>query len=342
MRLAVRASEVAPLWRLAVDAGCVVDDGKEDAVRGDMPLDEYFQLVQQVSVKLRDESCRFSKRPLAAGATDFVMDTLVTAESLEEAMRHAARAYNLMHGGHYNRVERRRDRIAYVIDDRDFPYVFDADSDVVHALMEGVLIFLHALLSLAAGTDISDSLRTVRTRRRARQPSNGLLAFWTVPVRYGSPTYVLEYALPMASFPVRGDAAVTVRAADIYDNAVAMIAAREHSLRPNGFPARVGTAIAGGAQAQSEVAQKLGVSTATLRRRLADSDLSFRAIRARVLDETACALLAERRPVADVADALGFADSRSFSRAFKAWKGVTPTAFIAAIEQDPRPEEPIA
>ncbi|WBY06407.1 hypothetical protein PIB19_12430 [Sphingomonas sp. 7/4-4] len=245
MRLAVRASEVAPLWRLAVDAGCVVDDGKEDAVRGDMPLDEYFQLVQQVSVKLRDESCRFSKRPLAAGATDFVMDTLVTAESLEEAMRHAARAYNLMHGGHYNRVERRRDRIAYVIDDRDFPYVFDADSDVVHALMEGVLIFLHALLSLAAGTDISDSLRTVRTRRRARQPSNGLLAFWTVPVRYGSPTYVLEYALPMASFPVRGDAAVTVRAADIYDNAVAMIAAREHSLRPNGFPARVGTAIAG-------------------------------------------------------------------------------------------------
>ncbi|WP_443018747.1 helix-turn-helix domain-containing protein [Sphingomonas sp. 7/4-4] len=97
-----------------------------------------------------------------------------------------------------------------------------------------------------------------------------------------------------------------------------------------------------GAQAQSEVAQKLGVSTATLRRRLADSDLSFRAIRARVLDETACALLAERRPVADVADALGFADSRSFSRAFKAWKGVTPTAFIAAIEQDPRPEEPIA
>lgn len=313
-------------------------DSIEATARDDMPLDEYFQLVHQVSVKLRDESFHFSERPLAVGATDFVMDTLVAAENLEEAMRHAARAYNLMHGGHYNRVERHRDRIAYVIDDRDFPYVFDSNSDsnVVHAVMEGVLIFLHALLSLAAGADISDSLRAVRTRRATRQPSNGLLAFWTVPVRYGSPTYVLEYDLAMASLPVRTDATnTTVRAVDIYENAISMIAAREQSLRPNGFAARVARAIAGGALDQPEVAQKLGLSTATLRRRLADNDLSFRAIRVRVLEEAACALLAERRTVADVADALGFADARSFSRAFKGWKGVTPAAFVTMLGRGP-------
>jgi AraC-like DNA-binding protein len=185
-------------------------------------------------------------------------------------------------------------------------------------------------------------LRAVRTRRATREPANGLLAFWTVPVRYGGPTYMLEYDSAVASLPVRKDAAALVRAVDIYENAVSMIAAREHSLRPNGFPARVGSAIAGGAQGQPEVARKLGLSIATLRRRLADSDLSFRAIRARVLGETACALLVERRTVADVADTLGFADSRSFSRAFKAWKGVTPAAFIATLERDPPSREPIA
>ena len=72
------------------------------------------------------------------------------------------------------------------------------------------------------------------------------------------------------------------------------------------------------------VARELGVSVRTLRRRLAESGHSYRELTEEMRGERACTML--RNPdftLQAVADALGFADTATFHRAFRRWTGVT-------------------
>lgn len=325
-RLIIDGDEVAALWRFAdtLELGAPVNR---------LPLIEHFRLLQRLSVKAGDETCHLSLRPLAVGTTDFVVETLADAGNVEEAMTRIARAYNLVHGGHFNRVERRRDRLVYLIDDRDFPYAFPADSVAAYATLEGVLIFLHAMLSLAAGRDLSPMLKTVRTRRPRRTGPDGFLSFWTVPVRTNGAVYALEYDLETAAVPV-SLTQKSGRAVDVYGAVEAMILEREQAGDPTDFIQRVSDAVAAGIENQADAARRLGVSVATLRRRLTLAGTRFRDLRAQGLNDRAKQMLDRRRHPDDVAEALGFSDSRSFSRAFKAWNGVTPSNWSPRVSEN--------
>ncbi|MEQ7154667.1 helix-turn-helix transcriptional regulator [Brevundimonas aurifodinae] len=324
-RLTIESDDVAPLWRFA-------DTLDMAAPVGPLPLVEHFRLLQRLSLKAGDETCHLSLRPLAVGTTDFVVETLADAGHVQEAMRRIARAYNLVHGGHFNRVERRRHGLVYVIDDHDFPYAFPANSPAAYATMEGVLIFLHAMLSLAAGRDLSSSLRSVRTRRPRRTASDGFLSFWTTPVKTGGSVYALEYDLDTGEIPV-ALAHRKGRAVDVYAAVEAMILEREQAADTTDFIRRVGDVITAGIDDQAEAAQRLGVSVATLRRRLTQAGTGFRQLRAQGLNDRAKQMLAAHRHPTDVAETLGFSDSRSFARAFKAWNGVTPAGWRPAVSE---------
>lgn len=328
--LLIALDEAAPLRAFAASMGYAIDPPIERGSTRSIRLVDHFRLLRQLSVMGRDETCHLSLRPLTIGTTDFVAETLGGAADLADAMRRVAKAYNLIHGGSYNRVEQRRGRLVYLIDDRDFPYAFDASSGAAHGVMEGVMIFLHAILSCAVGGNLTASLRMVRSRRPRRVMPDGLLAFWNVRVRCDAPYYALEYDVSAQQMSVRPDVADVARVGPVYDRAIQMIAMREQSIAPRDFGARVADAVAGGATELPQVARHLGVSIATLRRRLSEEAHSFRDIRADVLNCTARSLLEDRRQAADVAEALGFADTRSFARAFKAWNGVTPATFMAA------------
>lgn len=298
-----------------------------------IPLAEHFRLMRELTEASEDETLHLSKRLLAPGTTDFVIDTLQQSIDLEDAMKRAARAYNLAHGGYYNRVSRRGDRIVYAINDKDFPYSFGGGK-AAFALMEGLLIFLHAMLVLAVGETLTAHLICVRTRRPRRDDGEGFLDFWPAPVRSGARDYALEYDLAALDLPVRRRRAGPPNVAAVYDVIEKMIAERERSGASKPFRVRVREAIMEGIDNQNEVARKLGVSVATLRRRLAASGVSFRHLRSDALNDAALRMLRQGRPLGEIADALGYVDIRSFSRAFKAWNSVTPTAY--ARRQSPR------
>jgi AraC-like DNA-binding protein len=79
-------------------------------------------------------------------------------------------------------------------------------------------------------------------------------------------------------------------------------------------------------------ARALGVSVRSLRRRLAEEQLSYRALTQDLQRERACTLL--RNPALTlqaVADAVGFSDLVAFHRAFKRWTGVTASAYRSAL-----------
>lgn len=84
------------------------------------------------------------------------------------------------------------------------------------------------------------------------------------------------------------------------------------------------------------VAKELGMSARTLHRRLADEDTSFQALLDALRSEMAAHLL--RQPdvsLAEIADALGFAELSAFSRAFRRWYQMAPAKWRRA--QSTRP-----
>jgi AraC-like DNA-binding protein len=78
----------------------------------------------------------------------------------------------------------------------------------------------------------------------------------------------------------------------------------------------------------TDAARDLGVSVRTMRRRLDEDAVSYRALTQEMCRERACAMLRDPEfTLQGVADALGFADVASFHRAFKRWTGMTASAY---------------
>ena len=76
----------------------------------------------------------------------------------------------------------------------------------------------------------------------------------------------------------------------------------------------------------AEIAATVNVSERTLRRRLLAADLSYAALLDQERMRRALELLsAGESPMARVADASGFSDTRSLRRAIKRWTGQTPS-----------------
>ncbi|MFK0198882.1 AraC family transcriptional regulator [Streptomyces lavendulae] len=80
-----------------------------------------------------------------------------------------------------------------------------------------------------------------------------------------------------------------------------------------------------------EVAARLAVSPATLRRRLRQEGTSFQQLKDHVRRDAAIAGLAEGgEPIAELAARLGFSEDTAFHRAFRRWTGTTPGAYRIA------------
>ncbi|MFI9099969.1 AraC family transcriptional regulator [Streptomyces fildesensis] len=77
-----------------------------------------------------------------------------------------------------------------------------------------------------------------------------------------------------------------------------------------------------------EIAARLAVSPATLRRRLTAEGTSFQRLKDSVRRDAAIAGLSEgHEPIAQLAARLGFSEDTAFHRAFRRWTGTTPGAY---------------
>ncbi len=92
---------------------------------------------------------------------------------------------------------------------------------------------------------------------------------------------------------------------------------------------------------QAKVAKALGMSVATLRRRLAHEGKSFRAISSSVRRDAAEMLLGTERSSHEIAADLGLSDSRCFRRACQSWFGRSPSevrnALLTAMPMEKSP-----
>lgn len=76
-----------------------------------------------------------------------------------------------------------------------------------------------------------------------------------------------------------------------------------------------------------DIAQTLCMSAATLNRKLKAEGSSFRQLKDEVRYSLARSLLQQQLAVEVIAEQLGFSDASNFTKAFKAWSGVSPSQF---------------
>ena len=292
-------------------------------------LADFFRLLHSLATAGGQETFMLSARPMMAGTAEFVFSSAAHCATVGEAMQAIARAYNLLHGDEYNLVEASRTGITYAVDDERFPYTVARDQ-VLCLSLECTLIVLHCAICHLAGIDLTQRVKRITTGRAQDQFwATQALAFWNAPVRHGSNRYAITYDAGVASLPLaRRRGRVQPRIA-LHNRIISLIEAR----RPLGASSpdlidQVTAALRSGLQFQNEVAARLGVSVPTLRRRLACESASFRRLRGQVLSERARQMLKDSHDIEAVAEALGFSESRSFGRAFRAWTGMTPAAWL--------------
>lgn len=115
---------------------------------------------------------------------------------------------------------------------------------------------------------------------------------------------MLQQALPLTMFPYRRDRLLVQRVRELL------------KVRPE-------TGYTG-----ESLARQLHVSPRTLHRQLQEEGASLQALKDEVRRERAVELLhRSSRPIKQIAQAVGFLNEKSFSRAFKHWTGSAPEAF---------------
>jgi AraC-like DNA-binding protein len=107
------------------------------------------------------------------------------------------------------------------------------------------------------------------------------------------------------------------------------------------FPTRVAAVIRSsllaGDASQTNVAGRLAISSATLKRRLASSGCSFSVLVDQTRMEMASQLLSNSRAsMAQITDILGYGHSSTFSRAFGRWAGMSPRDWRAGRSTNSR------
>jgi AraC-like DNA-binding protein len=305
--------------------------GMQRLSEDEIGLADFFRLLHELATTGGEETFSLSARPMMAGTAEFVFSSAAHCATVGEAMQAIARAYNLLHGDEFNLVEASRSGVTYAIDDERFPYTVPRD-EVMCLSLECTLIVLHCALCHLAGVDLTPWVKGITTGRGRDQTwAKQALAFWNQPVRCGSRHYAITYQGAVAGFPLAKRRGPVRPGIAIHNRIISLIEARRPATAPPpGLIDQVVEALRAGLQFQDEVAARLGVSVATLRRRLEEESAGFRTLRGKVLSERARQMLSEGDEIDAIAEALGFSDARSFARAFSGWSGVSPAAWAKA------------
>eukprot|EP00919_Chromeraceae_sp_WS-2016_P002972 GHVR01007291.1.p1 GENE.GHVR01007291.1~~GHVR01007291.1.p1 ORF type:complete len:331 (+),score=32.75 GHVR01007291.1:755-1747(+) len=310
-------SQVRPILVSAAESGVDVEGiltrlGLVEGMRATDPerrleLKDYYRIQRDIAQSLDDLTARLSERTLTYKTGNFVIAQAQQSRTLQDAMVSLAEHFNMMHGAPYNSVRVGAGHSAFVVDDSTFPYRFRHDTELMHFVGDCLLIKVHCLLDSLSNGLATQAIRRVRLQRTRSGAPHTQNEFWDVPLEFGRPAYELVYDYDIAC--------QTIPNIDRID------------LSTDGIFARILELVAEDCVDQGEVAVRLGVSVATLRRRLDEEGLCFRDLVRQARFNKAEHLLINGRSVSQVCETLNYSDIRAFNRAFKKWKGQTPAEF---------------
>jgi AraC-like DNA-binding protein len=256
---------------------------------------------------------------LAPGALDLVEYLMRTAPTVGEALAAVCAHAALLHPACTMEQEQQGDavvlRVSIVADER-----WSADT------VERVLRSLSQALRQSTGGRLTP--REVRLQRAGSDHAQALQRALGCPVRLGAVQDALVFPCAALEWSQQsGDPTLHAVLRRQADDQLATVpgprSVRDRVVR------EIRRGLANGQEVrEGPLAQSLGVSPRTLRRRLREEGSSFARLLDDVRREVALGQLSgPRPPIAELASQLGFSGVPAFYRAFKRWTGRTPADF---------------
>ncbi|SDV49100.1 AraC family transcriptional regulator [Chitinasiproducens palmae] len=324
---ALRAAERRGLdkTRLLKQAGlpedcCTGADGR-------VPAGAYRALWRTTTEALNDEFFGLDSHPLRPGCVAAIADGALRFRTVGDAMNHACRMLDFLLDDLC---------IQLVQDDRQAALVVAAHDSAQpdRFAYETMLMLLHGLMCWLAGQRIT--LELARFAYPAPAHHHEYQAMFSPCLAFDcTRTEVIfdqaALALPIVQTTETLEAFARAAPESVilkYRSTRGLGAALRHRLRALPYDAWPTFAC---------LADELGMTSATLRRRLAEEGQSIRRLKNQLRRERATALLSRSaEPITEIAVATGFAEPGAFHRAFKRWTGEPPRSFRARTAASPR------
>jgi AraC-like DNA-binding protein len=305
-----------PFDAFLADAG--IDPQLLDQGSARVTADQYVALFRSLTERLDDDLMGFLSRPLRRGSFALIVRSAAGEDTLERAMRRAARTFGLL----------QTELALELVQAGPLAGITLRFNDASAAR----LVFLHELLLrifwrlfawLAGG-----KLPAVRFDFAFPSPpyAGSYGKIFTAPLQFEQQQSGFWFKAEQLKQPVRRDKdAVRAFLADARSNVIVpprsddAVSARVRAHLQRAQPAWPDLAA---------TASALYMAPSTLQRRLAADGTSFQALKDALRRDLAIVRLnTSTVALAALADELGFADSAAFQRAFKSWTGSAPGAY---------------
>ena len=261
-----------------------------------------------------DERHTLGRAVIPVGTFELLAATLSQAETLREGLERLAKASALISGA--LRIDLRKSRYALVLTIKSTGVPEPARS----LYLTLWAIVFHCLICWLTRRDLS--VHGVRIPQDASPRALEALNLLQAPVRMVGPDFSISYSVRDGSallmpFDLRPwEAEVFL----VYRKLVARISSATSAGDERSMAGLVQIELLSGAQSQSDICRALGLSPATLRRRLSEEGTSFRQIVDQFRQDYFDRLSSGGGKLEHIAASVGYSDGRSLRRARKRWQ----------------------
>lgn len=320
----IRAARIPPLVlseRLrAVDLPQNLFEDKKSFIG----LVQVWQLFSTLSLTMNDEQLGLAVRPVPVGTTELIVARAMQADNLKEAMIAFANAANLVMPDVRFSVKHRLNEIHFCL-----AYT-GGDGEARQIFLEATAVALHSSLRWLTGLSFPvKKFRTSRSRSTSR--AMHFLAVLDCSIEFGEAGVDIVYDSQYADIPL------TPRKIEGWRTGIYRFFLKDLERRRKHYSASeithyVECALRQGVQDLSDIARSAGMAETTLRRKLRAERTSFRKLGDLVLKEVATEEIVSGATIEAIAERLGYADARSFRRAFRRLFGMSPAEYREKVK----------
>lgn len=284
-----------------------------------------WRLFAVVGYELNDECLGFFSQPVPSGSTELMVARAIHEPTIGRAIAAFAKAGRILWPDMDLKFKSRQGELHFSLNCRNLKALPDA----AQIFLEIACIPFFCIFQWLASAEI----RPIRVHIAHSRPENAihLLAALNCPVLFDGEGVEIIFPDSIADLPTRQRNLRHWRGG-IVDVLVNAQQTHKQSFASQELQTLVKRAMRRGVKSQSEIASSVAMSVATLRRRLIMEKTSFRELNDQAFRETVSTLIAKGDSIETITAKMGYADARSFRRAFQRVFNVSPSELRKSIQ----------